>query len=71
MPKTKGNWLHSKFMLYAAVAKEWGMTPGQFKKLSDEDKAMMIAYEETKAEMRAADDHIREEKARREKRKKR
>ena len=52
------------------MAKEWDKTPSEFKALSDEDKAMMIAYEETKAEMRSADAHIAKEKARREKRKK-
>ena len=57
-------------MLDVAVAKEWDKTPSEFKALSDEDKAMMIAYEETKAEMRSADAHIAKEKARREKRKK-
>ena len=40
-----GNWNYSIRYSEAHTAKEWGMIPSQFRLLSDEDKATMIAFE--------------------------
>ncbi len=42
------------------VAKEWGMTPSEFRRLSDEDKAYMIAFEEANAQISAVNAYIAE-----------
>ena len=57
-------------MLEVAVAKEWGLTPSQFKQLSSEDQASMIAFEEVTSEISSAESFIAEEKARKANRKK-
>ena len=50
-------------MLEATVAKAWGLIPSEFKILSDEDKAYMVALEEVNAEISATDAYIADKKA--------
>ena len=45
-------------MTETAVAKEWGMIPSEFRHLSDEDKAYMIAHEEAEAQISAVNAYI-------------
>ena len=45
-------------MTEIAVAKEWGMIPSEFRRLSDEDKAYMIAHEEAEAQISAVNAYI-------------
>ena len=56
-------------MLEVATAKAWRMSPSQFKSLSDEDIAYMIALEETNSQIASADAFIAEENAKKEQRK--
>ena len=56
-------------MLEVTAAKAWGMTPSQFNKCSDEDKAYMVALEETNAKISSANAFVAEEKAKKEQRK--
>ena len=56
-------------MLEVTVAKAWGMTPSQFNQCSDEDKAYMIALEETNAKISSANAFVAEEKAKKDQRK--
>jgi len=44
-PDSLGSWEHSLIFSEAHTAKEWGMTPSQFRELSHNDKAEMIAHD--------------------------
>lgn len=70
MPKLKGKWAHSRRMTEVGVAKEWNKSLSEFRVLSDEDKAEMIAYEEATADMASVEAHIQAEKVRKAARKK-
>ena len=56
-------------MLEVTTAKAWGMPPSEFSKCSDEDKAYMIALEETNAKISSANAFVAEEKAKKDERK--
>lgn len=47
----------------STVAKAWGKSPSELLDLSEEDKADMIAHEETEAEIQAVEARIAEKKA--------
>lgn len=55
--------MHSQIMSEMSVAKAWGMTPSQFQKLSTEDQAFMMAYEQAMSEITSAQEFIADEKA--------
>jgi hypothetical protein len=48
-----GEWTHTVRMSEALTAKAWGLTPSQFRGLSDEDAAEMMAVERVTSKMRA------------------
>jgi hypothetical protein len=50
-------------MLEVTIAKAWGLKPSEFKKLLDEDKAYMTAFEEVNAQISATDAFIADERA--------
>ena len=56
-------------MLEVTTAKAWNKSPSEFAALSDEDKAYMIALEETNAKISSSNALIAEEKAKKEQRK--
>ncbi len=45
------------------MAKAWGLKPSEFKKLLDEDKAYMTAFEEVNAQISATDAYIADVRA--------
>lgn len=63
--------MHSRIMLEVGTAKAWKKSPSEFASLSDDDKAFMIAYEETNARISSANAFIAEKKAKEEQRKNR
>lgn len=44
------------------TAKAWGLTPSQWDRLPDSDKARMMAYEETTATMSAYEQQVSEDR---------
>lgn len=48
-----GEWSYSIVYAEIATAKDWGRTPSEFRSLSEEDRAMMIAYTRATGKMRA------------------
>lgn len=53
-----GKWAHSVRMSEVHTAKEWHMTPAEFRALPEEDKAEMTAFEIAKANMAAYENYL-------------
>jgi len=47
-----GEWEHSTIFTEVHTAKDWGMTPKQFRSLEPEEQAEMIAHDRAWSEMR-------------------
>jgi hypothetical protein len=58
MSKGLGAWKHSKIFAEIHTAKEWHMSPSQFSALSDNDKALMIAYDRAFGDMQAYENYL-------------
>ena len=56
-------------MLEVTTAKAWDKSPSEFAALSDEDKAYMIALEETNAKISSANAFVAEEKTKKDEQK--
>ncbi len=59
----RGHWYTSPRFSELETAKAWGILPSVWDALSEDDKAQMMAVEQTGAAMRAYEDYRQERKA--------
>src|SRR5690606_31483528 len=52
-----GSWSYSPGFAEVDAAHEWGMAPSAFRALDEEDRALMQVYAESRALMRAVEEH--------------
>jgi hypothetical protein len=58
----EGHWMASRTWNEAETAREWGLTPVQFRALSADEKAEMAAHVDVKRFMESYETHVRMQK---------
>lgn len=58
---SEGNWTFGRVYLETSAAEKWGLPPSEFRKLSEEDQAEMMAKIRVDAKRAAVDAYKREE----------